>query len=445
MDLSGTPGAPINLPEELQSVSLTDISRDGSKLLVRSRSSRDPEQPLWVVPTSGSTAFRLGEVVAHDATWMPDGESILFAVGNELRTLSQVSGKVQTYASVPGRAFWPRWSPDGRILRFTLLDPTTHVSSLWQTTATNPQPRPVEIPQLSKMSLCCGSWTSDGSSYVLQASNPDGSDIWAIERDGRKTLIQLTNGPLRFQSPLPGLDGRQLYFIGLEQPAATRFYDQGRRSFVPAPPYLSHARRIAYSRDGRWLAWTDTSGRLWRAGNTDGSGQLQLSEEDLEVFLAQWAPDGHQLVMMARKPGETWKIYTVDSMGGVPHLIASDARNLADPDWSADGRSIVFGQEADLMGKEGGPHNLQLLELSTHHLRPLPGSGNLFSPRWSPDGRWILALSQDQNLLNCSTWSTKPGRRFLPAAWPTRSGAPTAGPSTFTHMRRKTLPSCACN
>ena len=29
----------------------------------------------------------------------------------------------------------------------------------------------------------------------------------------------------------------------------------------------------------------------------------------------------------------------------------------------------------------------------------LPGSADLFSPRWSPDGRWIAALSLDQTRL----------------------------------------------
>lgn len=410
IDLSGTTIKPIDMPDDLQSISIADISRDGSKLLIRSRPSRDSEQPLWIVPTSGSTALRLGEIVAHDATWMPDGDSVLFASGNELRTVQLASGVVHTYATLPGRAFWPRWSPDGSTLRFTLLDPITHDSSLWETTAKSAHPRRLEYPQLASLSLCCGSWTSDGAAYALQASNYAGSNIWLIKDKGHQ-LTELTNGPLRFLSPLPGRDSNQLYFIGLEQPAGTRFYDEALREFVPSPPYLAQARRVSYSRDGKWVAWTDTSGRLWRARSADGSAQLQLSEEDLEVFLAQWAPDGRQLVMMARKPGETWKLYTVNSMGGVPHPILSDHSNLADPDWSADGRSIVFGREADLMGKESGPHNIQVLNLETHQLRVLPNSDDLFSPRWSPDGRWIAALSRDQNSLRLfdtehQTWTT---------------------------------------
>jgi Tol biopolymer transport system component len=76
--------------------------------------------------------------------------------------------------------------------------------------------------------------------------------------------------------------------------------------------------------------------------------------------------------------------------------VLSDKRNLADPDWSADGRQVVFGREADLMGKEGGSHDIQILDMQSQQMRSLPNSADLFSPRWSPDGLWIAALSRDQ-------------------------------------------------
>jgi Tol biopolymer transport system component len=51
------------------------------------------------------------------------------------------------------------------------------------------------------------------------------------------------------------------------------------------------------------------------------------------------------------------------------------------------------------MGKESGPNLIQTLNLATKAIQTLPGSENLFSPRWSPDGRWIVALSLDQTRL----------------------------------------------
>jgi len=411
LSLGGSEVQPVGLPDELGTVSVTDLSRDGSRLIVKGQGSRGSEQPLWVVPSVGGSASRAGAVLAHDATWMPRGDAILFASGNRLGVVSLDAGTETTYATLPGRAFWPRWSPDGSTLRFTLLDPIRHSSWIWELDAATRHARPLNLPELNGWSLCCGSWTNDGSAFVFQASGVDQDDIWSAGKGTHPKLEQLTNGPLRFVSPLPGADGRSVYFVGLEQPAGDRVYDQKTRQFVPAPSYLGGAGKVVYSRDGRWIAWTDSSGHLWRARSADGTDRLTLTEDDLEVFLAQWSPDNQQLILMARKPGETWKIYTVGATGGGTRLLLGDQRNLADPDWSPDGRFVVFGRQAELMGKESGPNLIQILDLATHRIESLSGSENLFSPRWSPDGRWIAALSLDQTQLvlydvQQKTWKT---------------------------------------
>src|SRR6202012_3025141 len=131
---------PLTLPSEIASPSLGDLSPDGSKLLLRSHLSPESEQALWLVPTDGGSAFRVASILAHDATWMPDGKNILYATGNEL-LLTSINNNTQTiYATLPGRAFWLRWSPDGKLLRFTLLDPLTHTASLWELPASSRRP-----------------------------------------------------------------------------------------------------------------------------------------------------------------------------------------------------------------------------------------------------------------------------------------------------------------
>ena len=50
-----------------------------------------------------------------------------------------------------------------------------------------------------------------------------------------------------------------------------------------------------------------------------------------------------------------------------------------------------------MLGYVHGAANLSisLLDLTTHAIKTIPGSEGLFSPRWSPDGRYIVALSPD--------------------------------------------------
>jgi len=388
---------PLTMPRELATNSLADISRDGSRLLLRSHLSSESEQPLWVVPSAGGSALRVGSVLAHDAAWMPDGSSILYANGNDLSVIHLDNGQAQTYAHLPGRAFWLRWSPSGKLLRFTLMDPIKHTSSIWEIRSDDRIAKPVTETQVPGFSVGSGTWTADGSAFVYQVSDNQTSNLWELQGSGpTATRIQLTNGPLRFWSPVASRSGSRIFFMGLDEPAGMQQFSPAANSFQPAPTFLANANRVDYSRDAAWVAWTDTDGRLWRARAANGSEKLQLTPSWLEVFSARWSPDGKHLVLMARARGSVWQIYLVDGAGGTPEALLHEPRNEADPGWSADGQSLVFGREPDPMGKESGPRTVQILHLATHSVETIPGSEGLFSPRWSPDGRWIAALSLDQ-------------------------------------------------
>ncbi len=385
----------IAVPDEISSNALTDVSKDGSRLLLRSQQSTESEQPLWVVPSVGGSGRQIPGVLAHDATWMPDGVNILYAAGNDLAEIGANEDSVTKYAKLPGRAFWLRWSPDGKLLRFTLFDPVTHGAALWEIDSVNRTPKPVQLAGLEHFSACCGVWLPDGQSYVFQANE----NLWQLKGSGRRAkLLQLTNGPLRSLSPVAARNGNRIFFVGLEAPSGLQQFDPERKEFRSAPAFLADANRIDFSRDGKWVAWTDIHEKLWRA-RSDGSDKVRLTSDALEVFLARWAPDGKRLAMMARKPGGVWQIYLVDANGGKAEALLDEARNEADPEWSVDGGSLVFGREPDLMGKESGSHTLQIVNLSTHRREEITHSADLFSPRWSPDGRWIIALTLDQKII----------------------------------------------
>ncbi|ADW71134.1 winged helix-turn-helix domain-containing protein [Granulicella tundricola] len=228
-------------PKELSSNSLEDISKDGSKLLLRSQLSSESEQPLWVTPSAGGSGLRIGNVLAQDATWMPDGVSILYANGNDLYTVQADGGSSKLYATLQGRAFWMRWSPDGRLLRFTLVDPVTHSTNLYELEAGSRTARPVRLPGLTPQPACCGTWTADGGAYVFEASE----NLWELEGEYHSpTLIQLTNGPLRFFSPVAARSGFRIFFLGLEPTSGLQQFSEARHEFQPAPAFLADANRL---------------------------------------------------------------------------------------------------------------------------------------------------------------------------------------------------------
>lgn len=402
---------PVPLPEELKSVSVADVSRDGTRLLLLSRPTSATEQPLWVAPTAGGSAFRVGNILAHAAAWMPDGASILYASGNDLGVVRLSDGNVTHLTILPGRAFWPRWSPDGTLLRFTMVDPITHLSSLWEMASGSNRAYPLPALRENHSPACCGVWTPDGKSYVFQIYREHGSDLWELSHSfARWRLERLTQGPFHYFSPVAARSGQRIYFLGSDQSAELQRLDGKQHVFLSERPFLHGATRVEFSSDGSSVVWTDADGGLWRAQASDGSDRLQLAPPGYEVFAAHWSPDGTRLALMARRPGQPWSIYLQNATGGDLTRLLTENHNVADPTWSPNGKKIVFGREPDLMGKEPGPREIYLLDVHSGKVEVLPGSDGLFSPRWSPDGQWIAALSLDQKKVMLFNWQLRTWR-----------------------------------
>ncbi|HEY0262970.1 MAG TPA: winged helix-turn-helix domain-containing protein [Granulicella sp.] len=415
---------PLNVPSEVSGPALGDISPDGSRLLLRDHLSPESEQPLWVVPTLGGSALRVGNVLAHDATWMPatskESGSILYASGNNLYLTSLTGNTPQPYATLPGRAFWLRWSPGGDLLRFTVVDPIAHTSTLWQLSSSDRNPQPILRGFNPSPAECCGVWTADGKSFVFQSTSNNHTDLWQLRGHAASSPTRLTDGPLQYESPTAARTGSRIYFLGTD--ARSELYTVlASGQLRPIEGFLATAVRVDYSRDGRWVAWTDDAGRLWRA-RSDGSELLQLTPENFSVFLAHWSPDGSRLALMGRGTGESWRLYLLSANGGSLEPLLRESRNAADPSWSPNGKSLAFGRVNDLLGKESGARNLQILHLGGNQVEPIPGSEGLFSPRWSPDGKYIAALSLDQREVRLysvatHTWSKLPVASGADPVW----------------------------
>ncbi len=382
------------LPSDIAIPEISDLSPDGSRLLVRSHSAAASEQPLWIVPVDGGSAFRVSSLMVLDATWMPDGRDILYTSGNQLSTISLETGRTETFATVPGRAFWLRWSPDGKLLRFTLIDPVTHGSSLWQVGMADRKPKPIrEGSALSDE--CCGTWTADNKSFLFQATQDGNTDLWRFTGNSTANARQVTNGPLSYEAPAVSRRNDRIFFVGHDLRTRLERFDAGSQKFVELPGFLSQASRVSFSRDGEWVVWTNAQGHLWRA-HADGSDSVRLTPESMRVFLATWSPDGSHLALMARNPGQSWQIYTISASGGSPETFKDQGREVGDPSYAPDGRHLVYGRLPDLMGQENTSRPLKIVDLATGQISPIAHSEGLFSPRWSPDGLYIAALTLDQ-------------------------------------------------
>jgi Tol biopolymer transport system component len=58
--------------------------------------------------------------------------------------------------------------------------------------------------------------------------------------------------------------------------------------------------------------------------------------------------------------------------------------------WSPDGAALVFAAQSS--DQRRGRWALEIIDVKTGRISTLPESQGLWSPRWSPDGRYIAAL-----------------------------------------------------
>jgi len=396
--VSAAGGETVLMPMPSRQSAPTDISPNGSEvLLVESAIGAEAETPLSILRIADGSVRRAGDMHCHDATWSPGGGEIVCANGHGLYLARPDGTRVRKLANVAGTAWWPRWSPDGSTLRFTLIDAQSDSTSLWEVSRDGSGLRPLLSGWNNPPSECCGAWTADGKRYVFQSTRDGQTNIWVMAgtrgRFGGSDAkpVQLTVGPTDSLAPVPSRDGKKLFVVGVMPHGELSRYDPSSGQFVP---YLSgiSAEQVDFSRDGRWITYVAyPEGTLWRS-KADGTERMQLTMPPMRAFLPRWSPDHSRIAFAAASPGEPWKIYVVSAEGGELHKMTTGQCSEGDVGWSADGNVLVFG----CLGGYGPPDaTLRLIDLRTNQVSVVPGSQGLASPRWSPDGRYLAAVAED--------------------------------------------------
>ncbi|MEV6284820.1 DPP IV N-terminal domain-containing protein [Kribbella sp. NPDC051770] len=368
------------------------VSPDGRRLAF------DLVTAIWVTPAAGGRATRLTDDL-QDATrprWSPDGKRIVFQSyrdGNFHLWTIQPDGhglRQLTQGRFDHRE--PHFTPDGRALVFS-SDRGGNGS--------------YGIHRLDLATGAIVALTDDPSEEAEPTVSADGrklaftTDTAAIvELDlttgVRRTVVAATTGTTVF-GPAYGPNG-ELAYVRLTGPASDLMVgDQavtnGKDVFA-VPPSWSTSGELFFTADGHVLKRPGTV-IPFTAEVPVTSKRPRPKRPDLEstkpravqgIASPTVSPDGRWLSFRALNA--LWLARTDGS--GTPRKIVADGYFNSDPDFSPDGRKLLYASDRD------GTADLWLHDLAQGtdtKLSSLPGAQT--APRFSPDGKQIAYQDQD--------------------------------------------------
>jgi Tol biopolymer transport system component len=401
--VAGTGGEVSKFHVTQPSMQLLDVSAAHSSLLAgENKAGTSGEYPIWTYPLAGGSGQRLGDLTGQEAVWAPDGQHVLLLKGSSLFVSAADGGAAKEIVSVKGGTpYYPRYSPDGKRVRFSVGDLALNTSTIWEVNSDGSGLREV-LPEWNEVSSkCCGNWTPDGRYYILQATEiamGSNSNLFAVAEPGGRfekkryeLPTRLTEGSVSFSRPVPAPDGKKIWTLGLNIRAAVVKYDPKADKYVPFLSGIS-ASDLDFSPDGQWVTYIAIpEGTLWRS-KRDGSEKKQLTFAPGRAALPRWSRDGKQIAYINVQEGKPWSIFLVSREGGPSQLLVSEKQTQIDINWSLEGDKIIYGRVTAHKSEGLG---IMVYDLKSHELSAIPGSETLFSPRLSPDGRYIAALSGD--------------------------------------------------
>ena len=195
---------------------------------------------------------------AGDPAISPDGTSLAYVRGRRELVLEPVAGgAATTLVEANSWINWPRWSPDGQWLYFTMLRTNTETPGLYRVPARGGTP----------------------------ARLMDGIAAPDLSPDGR-TLVRAIHGALVFHDAATGAEQRRIA-LPLD-PATVRWLAD------LDPPF-----HVAWSPDGRWIASNNFGGEILVSA-ADGRGSTVVARGRSGPL--RWGPRGTALYYLSFEP-----------------------------------------------------------------------------------------------------------------------------------------------
>ncbi|HEU4530752.1 MAG TPA: S9 family peptidase [Steroidobacteraceae bacterium] len=304
----------------------------------------------------------------------------------------------------------PAFAPRGDSIAYTVsthnLDSDATVSDIWLVSWRGSQPRPLTNTKFTSEWL--PRWRPDGKSvaFLSDAAKDETTQIWLMPVDGgaARPLTQAKAGVSDFAwSP----DGKRLVFLAEDDPPASGKDSRGEDK--PPPPIVTT--RFQFKEDGRDYL-TDRRQHLYLLDVASGQA-TQLTRGDHDEWLPSWSPDGKLISFVSKRSGDAdrnldFDVFVIEPVAGAqPRRISDFAGTDVDPYWesrpqfSPDSRKLVWLQGGEDKWIYYAPWQLTVADLATGRItRPARIDRCFYKPRWSHDGKYVLALVEQSR----TTW-----------------------------------------
>jgi dipeptidyl aminopeptidase/acylaminoacyl peptidase len=273
---------------------------------------------LSVINAGTGARREVAWIVESAPAWSSDGRALGYVADGALRWTSFPSGRQRVITGVGSKfSMGPSWSPRGGRLVFTLHGALAGTARL---VVVGPDGRHRHVVDRSASSYQIPEWSPTGREIAYFRDSGDDSAIWTVHPDGRGRRV-LRRGVLDYPGSLSwSPDGRRIAFVGRPgasgagvavlvanangtRPRAvasvTTEFDEASIGSVRWSPAGG---RIAFL---RWVpdGVSDTSLCI-----TDRRGVERVLIRDRFIDDLAWSPDGRWLAYLTEDPNTVWVV-----------------------------------------------------------------------------------------------------------------------------------------